>query len=150
MDEALKAFSSPSWWVLSVVIGLLLNILAPFINKGIESFWASHSKRKADELARAEASIQRSVQYLLKKEETGLLLAKIEAMYWAVRIVLVLSIYLLLIQVAFSIPSQFANVAAAPIAVLGFLNITRFWKRWRANCHIHNLLVKQLKLEEED
>mgnify|MGYP001233321823 CR=1 FL=1 len=144
MDEALKAFSSPSWWVLSVVIGLVLNILAPFINKAIESFWATHSKRKTEELASAAAVIRSKVERLAKRD-TGLLEAKMEAMYWAIRIVLVLSIYLLLVQATFAIPLPYINVAAAPIALVGFLNITKFWKRWRESCHVHNLLTVKLR-----
>ena len=149
MDEALKAFANPSWWVLSVAIGLLLNILAPFINKAVESFWAAHSKRKSEELASAEAEIQRKVEWLATKD-TGFLEAKLEAMYWAIRIVLVLSIYLLLIQVTFAIPLPYINVAAAPIALFGFLNITKFWKRWRESRHVHNMLAVKLRNGDRD
>ncbi|MBK5355051.1 hypothetical protein JFU37_21445 [Pseudomonas sp. TH41] len=151
MDEALKAFSNPSWWVLSVFIGLLLNIGAPFINKSIDAFWASHSKRKTDELALKKAATQRSIERLAKRE-TGLLEAKMDSLYWAIRIVLVLSLYLLLIQAAFSFP--FVDFSAAPIAVLGFLSVTKLWKRWTRSRYIHQMLSKQLGLmdegEEED
>lgn len=149
MDETLNAFASPSWWVLTVAVGLLLNILAPFINKGIESFWASQSKKKAEDLSREEAAVQFKVKELASRN-TGYLEAKMEMMYWAIRIVLVLSIYLLLIQVVFALPLPYVNIAAAPIAIVGFLNVTKHWKRWRLGCRIHNLLAVQLKQDGDE
>ncbi|PKO38557.1 MAG: hypothetical protein CVU31_18730 [Betaproteobacteria bacterium HGW-Betaproteobacteria-4] len=149
INEAIAAFHNPSWWVLTVIVGLFLNVFAPFINKGIESIWASYSKKKSESIEHRNATMESKVARLAKKE-SGLLEAKIEATYWAVRIVLSLSIYLVLIQIAFSIPMGNANLAAIPIALAAFLSITKFIKRWTDNKEIHNLLLRRLNQEDDD
>ena len=147
MEETVKAFGNPSWWILTVAVGFLLNILAPFVNKGIESFWGSRSKRKSDELKRTEDLLQRRVARLADRPN-GLIEAKLEVIYWAIRIVLTLTIYLLIVQVVFSIPLEYFNAAAAPAALAGFFHIARYWKSWISSRRIHNLLRKLLNERE--
>ena len=139
MEEALNAFKNPTWWILTVVVGLLLNVLAPFINRSIESAWASRSKKRREEVERLEGAIKVTVDRLSTKPD-GLIEAKLDVIYWCLRIILTLTIYLLLVQIIFSIPVLLANAAAAPIAVLGFLNIAGHWQKWSVSRRIHNLV----------
>jgi len=139
LKEMLSAFASPSWWVLTVIVGLLLNVLAPFLNKWIESAWAARSTKRSAQVDEEESFISGRAQYL-KAQPTGKIEAKTDCIYWVVRIILLLCIYLILIQVAFSAPVPYFNVIAIPIAIAAFFHISRYRRNWRKAVRVHNLV----------
>ena len=137
--EALSAFASPSWWVLTVIVGLFLNAAAPFINKWIESTWASRSTKHATESAEEEKRILAKARHL-QSEQTGKIEAKTDCIYWVARIILLLCMYLILIQIAFSAPIPFLSIAAIPIAIAAFFHISKYRRNWRTALRVHNLV----------
>jgi len=144
VDETLKAFANPSWWLLTVVVGLLLNIGAPFINRGIDSWWTSRSAKRKVQVEKEAARNAKKVSDLVGRP-TGLLESKMEVVYWSTRMVLVLSVYLLLVQVAAAFPFYFANLLTIPIALAGFFHISDFRRKWNRARDVHNQLLEELR-----
>lgn len=144
MNDILTAIKNPGWWVLTVVVGLILNVFAPFVNKFIESAWASRTKKKKALLSAYERAVRDSLKDLISRP-TGLIEAKIDSIYWAVRIVLALSIYLMLIQVCFAIPFLPGQLTVAPLSLIAFFSISDHWGKWKLAMRIHNQLTIQIK-----
>ena len=148
MDEILVALKNPGWWVLTVLVGLFLNILAPFVNRWVENTWVSRSEKKRKLAADDEAQIKREVRELAARP-TGLVEAKLDVVYWTVRIVLALTIFLMLIQLCFAIPYMPGQLAVAPLSLIAFFSITGFWRRWKRRARIHNELRRELGISTE-
>lgn len=148
MSEIFVALKNPGWWILTVAVGLLLNVFAPFVNRWIESTWAARSARKRQLMSADEAAIEQKVKELAGRP-SGLVEAKLDAMYWLVRIILVLTIYLMMIQLCFSIPMLPVQLAVAPLSLVAFFSITGFWRRWKRRERIHDDLRRELERAPE-
>ena len=142
MEPIVSTVRNPSWWILTVFVGLALNIFAPFINKWIESVLKSRSERKRAEAESEDYEVKVHVEELASKE-TGLIEAKLNAMYWAIRVILAFMVYLMLIQLFFAIPLV-GNLLVAPLSLMAFFSITNFWKQWKYHTRIHNKLTKKV------
>lgn len=143
MNEIVVALKNPGWWILTVAVGLLLNVFAPFVNRWIESVWAARSARKRQLMSVEEGDIRQRVMELAERP-SGLVEARLDAMYWLVRIILVLTIYLMMIQLCFSIPMLPVQLAVAPLSLAAFFSITGFWRRWKRCERIHDDLCREL------
>jgi uncharacterized metal-binding protein len=140
LKEIASAFTNPSWWVLTVIVGLLLNVLAPFINKWIESIWAARSTKRAKQVEQDKQYVADRADHL-KSKPTGALEAKADCIYWITRIILLLCIYLMLIQVAFAAIIPLLSFAAIPIAIIAFFHITVYYRSWKEAARIHNIVI---------
>lgn len=138
MNDIMLALKNPAWWVLTVVVGLALNALAPFVNRWIESAWAARSEKKRKLLSAEGAEIKRTAE-LLASNPTGLIEAKLDIIYWTVRIILVLAVYLMAIQLCFAIPNPHVQLLVAPLSIAAFFSITGLWRKWKRASRIHDL-----------
>ncbi|MCY0856017.1 hypothetical protein [Cupriavidus sp. D39] len=52
MEEFLKNLQSPSWWVGTIVVGILVNLATPLISRSLEKFsssWADKRRKQREE-----------------------------------------------------------------------------------------------------
>lgn len=137
MNDIMLALKNPAWWVLTVVVGLALNAVAPFVNRWIESTWASRSEKKRKLLSTEDAEIKQEVEKLALSP-TGLIEVRLDTIYWTVRIILILSIYLMAIQLCFSIPNQTVQLLVAPLSLAAFFSIMGLWRKCKRGSRIHS------------
>lgn len=140
-EDLAAALFNPAWWVLTVIVGLLLNVLAPFINKWIEASWAKRSEKHANQVEAEEAWVSTRVDQL-RSESTGRIEAKTDCIYWVARIILLLCAYMVLIQVTFSAPVPLLDYLAIPLAIMAFFHISRYRRAWKSAVRIHNLVCR--------
>nr|WP_298725033.1 hypothetical protein [uncultured Steroidobacter sp.] len=143
MNDIMLALKNPAWWVLTVVVGLALNAVAPFVNRWIESAWAARSEKKRKLLSAEDAEIKQTVDELALRP-TGLIEVRLDIIYWTARIILILSIYLMAIQLCFSIPMQAVQLLVAPLSLAAFFSIMGLWRKCKRGSRIHSDL-SQLK-----
>ncbi len=144
MNDIMLALKNPAWWVLTVVVSLGLNMLAPFVNRWIESAWAARSEKKRQLLSTEEAEIKRTVEELAANP-AALIEAKLDTIYWTVRIILILSVYLMAIQLLFAIPMLHVQILVAPLSIAAFFSITGLWRKWKRGSRIQNDLQRESK-----
>jgi hypothetical protein len=144
MNDIMLALKNPAWWVLTVVVGLALNTLAPFVNRWIEAAWAARSEKRRTLLSAEEAKIKQTVEQLASTP-TGLIEVRLDTIYWTVRIILVLSVYLMAIQLCFAIPMAPVQLLVAPLSLAAFFSISGLWRKWKRDSRIHNDLQRELQ-----
>lgn len=144
MNDIALALKNPAWWVLSVVVGLALNTLAPFVNRWIESAWAARSEKRRKLLSTEETQLKLTVEELASNP-MSLIEVKLDIIYSAVRIILILSVYLMAIQLCFAIPNLHVQLLVAPLSLAAFFSITGAWRKWKRGSRIHDDLQRELK-----
>lgn len=144
IDVILNSLKSPSWWVLTIFFGLILNVVAPFINRSIESWWGNHSSKRKSIIERSEKRTKARIADSASRE-IGILEIKLEAIYWAIRIVMLLTIFLVAIQLTFAVQIYLVNLLAIPLALAAFFSITAYWKKLKVSIYIHNEVLKLRK-----
>jgi hypothetical protein len=144
-EELLKAFASPTWWILTVVVGLLLNVVAPFITRGVESFWQKYSQARQSEVARkSEAFTRRSAE--LASSPTGLIEAKLEVIYRGLRLLVVLCVLIFSIQFSFVVPDEIVRtVLAGAFAFGGYFATFAGWRAWNDAHKLHNAVTDRIR-----
>lgn len=146
INEAIEAFKSPSWWILTVIVGLTLNVGAPFINRIVDGWWTKRSKRRAAFRGALEKHLKEHVEALANRP-TGLVEQRTLCIYWTVRIILLLCVYTLLTQLAFFSGIPYGDYLTIPIALAAFFHISKYWSRRAIVIKVHNSLYSKLFLE---
>ncbi|WP_116807636.1 hypothetical protein [Steroidobacter cummioxidans] len=144
MNDIMLALKNPAWWVLTVVVGLALNAVAPFVNRWIESVWAARSEKRRQLVSAEDAEIKQTVAELASNP-TGLIEVRLDTIYWTVRIILILCIYLMAIQLCFSIPMPTVQLLVAPLSLAAFFSIMGLWRKCKRGSRIHSDLQRELR-----
>jgi hypothetical protein len=142
MDELAKALTNPAWWILTVAVGLLLNLVAPFISKGMEGLWARYSESRRTEIAKLDATFAREEQRL-GSSQNGLIEVKLEVIYRGLRVLVGLTVTILAVQVTYAVPSVYGPMIAVVMAMLGYLGVYSYWKAWKRAHDLHNAVVER-------
>jgi uncharacterized membrane protein len=69
MDEISKALASPAWWVLTVLVGLGLNLVSSYFKEPLDRFISSISNSRRAKLARETEEFQKKALALSRSPD---------------------------------------------------------------------------------
>lgn len=69
MEEIQKALGSPAWWVLTIIFGLMVSVLANFITRRLDAFFAKWSKAWRENSEKRNDAFMQKAWELAKDDE---------------------------------------------------------------------------------
>ncbi len=95
MDELIKQFQKPEWWISVVVVGLLINIISDYLKPTLDSFFARFSSKVRQTSERQKLVFESDVQNLINNPEQ-LTSLKLETLRLNIRAILLIVVCLML------------------------------------------------------
>ena len=89
MDELTKLLVTPAWWISTVIVAFVVNVLAAYAKPWFDRVWATWSESRRNKLEEAEKVDDKIVQYLIE-DRTRIVDIRTEATYYLLRVVLAL------------------------------------------------------------
>lgn len=89
MDELAKLFVTPTWWISTVIVAFVVNVLAAYSKSWIDRAWGTWSKTRGHKLEQARRVDDMVVSYLIV-DPARLVDVRTEAIYYLLRVVLAL------------------------------------------------------------
>lgn len=71
MEEIQKALGSPAWWVLTIIFGLMVSVLANFITRRLDAFFAKWSKAWRENSEKRNDAFMQKAWELAKDDEAN-------------------------------------------------------------------------------
>lgn len=89
MAELTKLLSTPAWWISTVIVAFVVNVLAAYTKPWFDRIWSTWSESRRNKLEEAKKVDDKIVQYLIE-DRTRLVDVRTEATYYLLRVVLAL------------------------------------------------------------
>lgn len=141
MDEVSKAFVNPSWWILTIIVGLLLNIVASLIFSPIQYFLDRIFEKYRLLNQEKSAAYERKINDL-KSKENILSILRLDSIYFYIKAIAQGLIFIMLSEVSYSL-----NIFVIPsLGVLFFIIVVRNMYLARYNSLLYSDVRKALDL----
>jgi hypothetical protein len=89
MEELTKLLVTPTWWISTVIVAFVVNVLAAYAKPSFDRLWATWSESRRTKLKEVEKIDEKIVQYLIA-DRNRLVDVRTEAIYYLLRVVLAL------------------------------------------------------------
>ena len=119
MEEFLKSLQSPSWWLGTIVVGILVNIVSPVISRSLEKVsnsWADNRRKQREKRDKNHHAIA----VIIRKSQSHMLLVvsdeqreRSNAIFWAVFSCFCMAVSLYLLRTNVVLPGNAPRYATA-------------------------------------
>lgn len=119
MEEFLRNLQSPSWWAGTIVVGILVNLLTPFISRILESLSNSWADKRRKDREKKEKK-QHDIAVAIRTSQIHMLLIvaheqrdRSRALFWALFSCFCMGVSLYLVQIIVTLHAHPLRYAAS-------------------------------------